>query len=235
MPVDWCLWSICDCIVRPSRSDSRSYGWQGGWLLKSYCIEKLPSEARQRACRCASRNPGVQGEAGGWRRWSFPKSWHSPVSSPDECSKCSLGEWPCHQIWVPYYLKSFPGGHVKEAGIYIFPSEKEKNFNFVYRSLSAGGLPFQSCFNMWKCSCVLQRDPGGGCQGNWDFAIPWVFCTKAALSVNSSSPNPTAFRSQVALLMVVHSCQHFGFVRRLHPLILSCYSPKQLIKRRQKA
>lgn len=80
VPVDWCLWSIYDCTVRPSRSDSRSYGWQGGWLLKSNCIEKLPSEAPQRARRCASRNPGVQGEAGGWRRGSFPKSWHSPVS-----------------------------------------------------------------------------------------------------------------------------------------------------------
>lgn len=55
-------------------------------------------------------------------------------------------------------------------------------------------------------------------------------CSKAALSVNSSSPDPLAFRSQVVLPMAARSSQHYGFVRRLHPLILSCSSPIQLIK-----
>lgn len=125
--------------------------------------------------------------------------------------------------------------------LHFFPSEKEKGFNFVYRSLSAGGLPFQSSFNLWKSSCVLQSDPWGdagelGLCNSLGFSVAArQQCAKAVLSVNSSSPDPKPFRSQEALLTVVRSRQHYGFVRRLHPLILSCSSPKQLIKWRQKA
>lgn len=58
-----------------------------------------------------------------------------------------------------------------------------------------------------------------------NFAVPGILqSTKAALSVNASSPFPKLFRSQVALPVAEHSPQHYGFVRRLHPLILSCPS-----------
>lgn len=94
---------------------------------------------------------------------SAEEGWMKAVVVPQILAQPSLLKGvarPCHQIWVPYYLLSWRPW-VGGWNLHFFPSEKEKGFNFVYRSLSAGGLPLQSSFNMWKSSCVWQSDPWG--------------------------------------------------------------------------
>lgn len=108
---------------------------------------------------------------------------------------------------------------MKDAGIYIFPSEKKKKNFFTEVSL-LGVYPSKTVL---ICESVLQSDPGRGVRrelglcSSWDFAAAAVAAaeqqsTKAVLSVNTSSPFPKPFRSQVALPVAEHSPQHYGFV-----------------------
>lgn len=105
-PANWCLLSMCNPSVRPSRRLvsllCQAKLWVAGRMVnKLYCTLEVTSEAwDETASHCAHRNPRVPGGAGRWGCWLFPRSWHSPVSSPDGYSKCRLGAGPCHQIWI---------------------------------------------------------------------------------------------------------------------------------------
>lgn len=130
MPADWCLLSVYNGSVRPSRSKSGAVGDREDGC-SSHIVQKNCQVRHSRVL--ATVLPGtpelrvrLEGEGTG------------PRPDPDTArSSLLMGaanaaeEKDCHQVWVPYYHKSSPGGYVKEAGIYVFPSENEKDFNFA--------------------------------------------------------------------------------------------------------
>lgn len=148
-------------------------------------------------------------------------SFHS-VSSPGRCSKFSLG-----------HATRF--GHSVITGLTL---EGPQSWNLLFsiwkKKKKKKKATITILFPEVSQSIIVAVWIWGRNRGwSWHFAVLWVFlllessCTQRWHFVGSPSQASWA-GSQVLVLSVI-------FVRRLHPLIISYFSPKQLIKWRQKA